>query len=188
MPLDASRNSLVLPLLGLLLEQPAHAYDLTVRLTERYPHLTVTRSSVTTLLKSLTRDGLTVAGEPSRVGNRPPRTGYELSECGVADIRRRVEAGLRDSAVASVDFTSAVAYAGILRAEEAAAVLATRVERIEAERAGLMVEVDGVAEAHMLEVAYWRGIVDAEATWLRGLIARIRSREIEWPSRDGEGV
>jgi hypothetical protein len=39
MPLDALANPLVVPLLGLLLERPAHAYELTQRLAVRYPHL-----------------------------------------------------------------------------------------------------------------------------------------------------
>jgi hypothetical protein len=36
-PLDATRNSLVLPTLGLPVEQPAHAYEVTARLASRYP-------------------------------------------------------------------------------------------------------------------------------------------------------
>ena len=48
-PLDATRNSLVLPILGLLVEQPAHAYDVAARLEARYPQLKTRRSSVVTL-------------------------------------------------------------------------------------------------------------------------------------------
>ena len=60
MPLDALANRLVLPLLGLLVERPAHPYELTARLNERYRFLTVQRSSVTTLVKSLAAAGLFV--------------------------------------------------------------------------------------------------------------------------------
>lgn len=78
-PLNASRNSLVLPILGLLVEQPAHGYDITTRLRKRYGHLSVTRSTVTSLLKAVEKAGMVSARLPERIGNRPPRTVYELT-------------------------------------------------------------------------------------------------------------
>ncbi|MFC0506706.1 PadR family transcriptional regulator [Micromonospora costi] len=187
MPLDASRNSLVLPMLGLLVEQPAHAYDLTTRLADRYRHLTVTRSTVTSLLKALERAGLVASRQPERVGNRPPRTAYELTDAGVADFRHKVEAGLRDSAAASMDFVLAVAYVGILPAAQAAALLDARADRLDRDLAVLSARPDGVAEAHMLEVAYWHTIVAAEVAWIRTLARRIRSHDIDWPDGRADG-
>ncbi len=46
-PLASLSNPVVLPLLGLLVEQPAHPYELTRRLADRYPTLQVRRSTVT---------------------------------------------------------------------------------------------------------------------------------------------
>ncbi|HEX6353305.1 PadR family transcriptional regulator [Actinophytocola sp.] len=184
MPLDASRNSLVLPLLGLLVEQPAHAYDLAARLSARYGHLTVTRSSVTSLLKALESKGLVASGVPERVGNRPPRTVFELTDAGIADFRRKVEEGLRDSQVAAVDFTMAVAYAGILPAGHAMSILAARADRLDEELAALPADPQGVAEVHMLEVAYWRTIVATEIAWIRTLVSRIQTQDIDWPATE----
>ncbi|MEH1166824.1 helix-turn-helix transcriptional regulator [Micromonospora sp. CPCC 205539] len=181
MPLNASQNSLVLPLLGLLVEQPSHAYDLTTRLVARYGQVSATRSTVTSLLKSLERAGLVTARVPERSGNRPPRTAYELTEAGVADFRRRVEVGLRDSQAASLDFVMAVAYVGILPAEQAVSTLDARADRIGRELVALEGQPDGVLEVHMLEVAYWRTIVATETTWIRQLASRIRAHDIEWP-------
>ncbi|WP_106403536.1 PadR family transcriptional regulator [Actinocorallia populi] len=181
MPLDASQNSLVLPLLGLLVERPSHAYGLASQLRERYGHPTATRSTVTSLLKSLERAGSVASQQPERVGKRPPRTVYELTEAGMADFRRKVEAGLGEGRAASVDFVMAVAYAGVLSADHAASLLESRAERLDRELAGLRDRPDGVAEAHMLEAAYWRTIVTAEADWVRTLASRIRSHDIDWP-------
>ena len=181
-PLDASRNSLVLPLLGLLIEQPSHAYELTSRLRERYEHLPVTRSTVTSLLKALERAGLGAARRPERVGNRPPRTTYELTDAGMADFRHKIETGLSQSQTASVDFVMAIAYAAVLPAGHAASLLEARADRLDRETAALRERPDGVAEAHMLEAAYWRTIVAAETTWIRTLAARIRIHDIDWPS------
>lgn len=178
----------MLPLLGLLVEQPSHAYELTARLRERYGQPPVTRSTVTSLLKALERAGLVASRLPEQVRNRPPRTAYELTEAGMADFRRKVEAGLRDGQVASVDFIMAVAYAGALPADHAASILDARADRLDQDLAALRraERPEGVAEVHMLEAAYWRTIVTAETTWIRTLASRIRSHDIDWPgSRSG---
>ncbi|GIF15404.1 PadR family transcriptional regulator [Actinoplanes teichomyceticus] len=178
MPLDASRNSLVLPILGLLAERPAHAYDLATRLRERHAHLTATRSTVTTLLKSLHRAGLVEAREPGQVGNRPPRTEYELTEAGLAGFRAKVESGLRDTPVASVDFALAVAHLGSLPVDRVGALLSARAERLAAEQAAL--PPGTMTEVHTLAHGYRRGLVAAELAWIAALVERIRSAELAW--------
>ncbi|MDI5938726.1 MULTISPECIES: PadR family transcriptional regulator [Micromonospora] len=184
MPLNATQNSLVLPMLGLLVEQPAHGYDITTRLRERYGHLSVTRSTVTSLLKALEKAGLITSRLPERVGNRPPRRAYELTAAGLADFRHKVEAGVRDTVAASLDFVMAVAYVGVLPIDQAASILDGRADRLDRELAALSGLSDGdVPEVHMLEVAYWRTIVAAEAAWIRNLVGRIRSNEISWPAQ-----
>jgi DNA-binding PadR family transcriptional regulator len=180
-PLDASRNSLVLPLLGLLVEQPAHAYDLAARLLARYPHLHVTRSTVTSLLKGMEKAGMVAPRTPQRVGSRPPRTAYELTGAGLADFSRRIEAGLRDAQPASNDFIMAVAYASVLPAQQVAAVLDARADRLAGDLGVQRERPDGVPEAHMLEVDYWCAVVATESNWISKLAARIRSHDIYWP-------
>ncbi|SDY06103.1 DNA-binding transcriptional regulator, PadR family [Amycolatopsis xylanica] len=181
MPLDASRNSLVLPLLGLLVEQPSHAYDLTTRLSERYTHLPATRSTVTSLLKALERADLVTSRTPERVGRRPPRTVYELTETGMADFRTKIEAGLREALPASTDFVMAVAYAGALSPDDVLSILDARADRLGQELAALQGLPDGVSEVHMLEVTYWRAVLAAEIAWIETLASRIRTHDIDWP-------
>src|SRR3954468_10665587 len=85
-PLDALANRLVLPLLGLLVERPSHPYELAARLNDRYRFLATQRSSVTTLAKSLVEAGLIRPRRSTRVGNRPARTAYELTDAGMKDF------------------------------------------------------------------------------------------------------
>ncbi|MBB2948010.1 DNA-binding PadR family transcriptional regulator [Actinoplanes lutulentus] len=177
MPLDASRNSLVLPILGLLAERPAHAYDLAGRLRERCGHLPVTRSTVATLLKSMARAGLVTAREPGRVGNRPPRTVYETTPAGVTGFHDKVEAGLRDAPAASMDFVLALGYAEVLAAERTALILEDRAAR-------LLASGDAPGRGP-LENEYWRGMVTAEIEWITGLARRIRSGELAWNEAGG---
>ena len=126
MPLDALNNPLVLPLLGLLIEQPTHAYALTQRLAERYPHLEARRSSVTTLVGSLASAGLLSPQRPRRVGRRPPRVSYSLTEAGYAHVRTRITADLVSARPGSSRFTLALSYLGVLPRGAAADVLGRR--------------------------------------------------------------
>jgi DNA-binding PadR family transcriptional regulator len=175
-PLDATRNSLVLPILGLLVEQPAHAYEVTTRLESRYPHLKTRRSSVVTLLKSLADGGLLRAGPPRSVANRPARTTYEPTEAGIALFRSRVREALNASAAASADFVTAVAYLGILPAAEAITVLRERARRLHRETP---VIPPGLPEIQMIEVHYWLRVLATEITWLTETADRLAGGDLE---------
>jgi DNA-binding PadR family transcriptional regulator len=176
MPLDATRNSLVLPILGLLVEQPAHAYDVAARLVARYPHRTIRRSSVVTLLKSLTDGGLLRPGTPQSVANRPARTAYQPTDAGIALFRSRVREGLTETTPASADFLTAVAYLGILSTAEAIAVLRARAERLRRETPVLP---PGLPEIQMIEVHYWLRVLATEITWLTETADRLAGGDLE---------
>ena len=171
-------------MLGLLVEQPVHAYDLAARLAGRYPQVAVTRSSVTTLLKSLADAGLVRAREPERVGPRPARRVYELTDGGLGLFRERVEEGLREGVPASAGFVTALAYLGVLPRETAAQLLHERVERLRGELSELPEDLMGLPEIQMIEVAYWRTVVSNEITWLSGVVTRVGNGDLAWPRRE----
>lgn len=177
-PLDATRNSLVLPILGLLVEQPAHAYDVAARLVARYPQLKTRRSSVATLLKSLTDGGLLVPGTPESVAGRPRRTTYRPTDAGITLFRSRVREGLAQTAPASADFLAAVAYLGILPTAEAIAVLRVRAERLRRETP---VIPPGLPAIQMIEVHYWLRVLATEVTWLTETADRLAGGDLEVP-------
>lgn len=181
MPRDALANRLVLPVLGLLVERPAHPYELTARLNERYPFLATPRSSVTTLAKSLADAGLIRPQRSKRVGNRPARTAYALTDAGLKEFRARVAARIEDAPAASDQFTLGLAYVGILTRARAAAALRRRVVARRAELDAIPVVPPGGIEVHMIEMAYWKAVVEAEIRWLRSFIDRITSGDIAWP-------
>ena len=181
MPLDALANRLVLPLLGLLVERPAHPYELAARLNERYPFLATQRSSVTTLAKSLVEAGLIRPQRSKRVGNRPARQAYELTDAGLKEFRARVTAQIEDAPAASARFTLGLAYIGILPRTTAAAALRRRVVSRRAELDAISTLQPGAIEVHMIEMAYWKAVLKAEVQWLSTFIDRITSRDIDWP-------
>jgi DNA-binding PadR family transcriptional regulator len=186
-PLDALANRLVLPLLGLLVERPAHPYELTARLNERYRFLTVQRSSVTTLVKSLAAAGLIRAQRSQRVGKWPARRAYELTDAGVREFRARVAAQVEKAPAASSRFTLALAYIGILSRANATAVLRRRLAALRLERAAIPSLPRGRTEVHMIEVAYWKIVLETEIAWLGALVRRIAARDIAWPSEPNRG-
>ena len=180
-PLDALANRLVLPILGLLVERPAHPYELATRLNDRYRFLSTQRSSVTTLAKSLAEAGLIRPQRSKRVGNRPARKAYELTDAGMKEFRARVTTHIEKAPAASARFTLGLAYIGILSRTKAAAALRRRVVSRRAELDAIPILHPGGIEVHMIEMAYWKAVLEAEIQWLSTLIDRITSREIAWP-------
>jgi DNA-binding PadR family transcriptional regulator len=185
-PLDALANRLVLPLLGLLVERPAHPYELTARLNERYRFLTTQRSTVTTLVKSLAGAGLIRPQRPRRVGNRPTRRAYELTTAGLEEFRSRVSTQIEQAPAASSRFTVALAYIGILSRANARAALRRRVTSRREELDAIPPLKRGPTEVHMIEMDYWKTVLEAEIQWLDTLVDRIARRDIAWPLESGK--
>lgn len=179
-------NPLILPLLGQFIERPGHAYELTQRLIERYPHLEIRRSSVTTLISSLAAAGLVKAQRPRRVAGRPIRRTYELTEAGYAHVREQVAADIVAARAGSTRFVLALAYIGILPAPKVADLLQQRVAALDAERQALHVE-HGLPEYQMLEVAYWQTVLTAEIRWVTTLAERLQTDAIAWPRHKTPG-
>lgn len=180
MPANALHSKLSLPTLGLLLEQADHPYGLTSRLNDRYQHLRASRSSITTLAKSLADADLITPRAPERVGNRPPRTIYDLTGSGIAHMRHRIEEIIRTAPAMDADFVTALAYVGLLSKGLAEDVLGERTRRIQQEIDDLSVIPTALAEIRMIEVHYWLRMLASEATWLEQFHDRIESGQIDW--------
>lgn len=186
MPLKATENDLVLPLLGVLVEAPRHQYALARLLRRRYPSLNIRAGTIYTLVASLTAEGWVTPLRQERSGNRPPRSLYSLTERGWAEFRARVERQLRDATLRPASFAIALAYLASLPAATAAKALQARVELLEREAGRLeAAEADaqsqGVQEIHMIEVSFARSQLNQEVDWIRALIGRIEDGTLEWP-------
>jgi DNA-binding PadR family transcriptional regulator len=180
-PLDALENPLVLPVLGLLVEKPAHAYDLAARLAERYPRLEVRRSSVRTLTRSLEAAGLIEARPQRRVGKRPARTEYELTEAGYDHVRRRILHALESARAGSRTLLLALSYVGLLPKDVAATALASRLASLHDELKRATVG-HSLPEYQMLEISYWSRLLAAEIDWIEQLAMRLTEGTLAWPT------
>ncbi|WP_306207143.1 PadR family transcriptional regulator [Actinoplanes sp. RD1] len=178
MPLRATDNPLVLPLLGLLLEQPRHQYALLAALRERYHHLRVRTSSVYTLVGSLREAGW-IAPE----GSEP--VVFRLTAEGAKAFRQKVAADLADTDPANATrFVTALAYVGILDRATASATLSRRVEELQ-ERAAVLekaVGSVGLPPVFMIETEFVAAQTRHDIAWLESFIGRIGDPAYPWPA------
>jgi DNA-binding PadR family transcriptional regulator len=181
-PTSALANPLVLPILGLLAEQPRHAYGLFSELRSRYAYIDVRNSTVYTLLNTLVEAGW-LRSEPRDAD----RQTFQLTAAGRQALAERVKYEVQDGALGDrTAFMTALAYLGILAPTEAAAVLQRRVDRIHREEERLtsaLNETGSIPELRMIETHYYRDQLDHERSWLDTIIRRIRSGSLAWPSR-----
>ncbi|PTR38632.1 DNA-binding PadR family transcriptional regulator [Rhodococcus sp. OK611] len=176
-PKNALDNPLVLPMLGLLVEQPRHAYALFRELTRRYEYLRVRNATVYTLLDRLTAEGWVTAAS----GN--DCAAIAVTESGVAELAKRVQQQLREADLTGgPTFVTALAYLGILRPAEAVTVLERRVELIRGEVRELERAAHDPAEpeVHMIEVQYLLSRLRHDIDWLEGTARRIAAGELSW--------
>jgi DNA-binding PadR family transcriptional regulator len=180
-PLDALDGPLVLPLLGLLVEQPAHPYELTRRLADRYRQLDSRRSSVTTLAKRLATLGLIAPRRPRRVQGRPARTVYELTDAGYAHMRRCVVRGIESAPAGSTAFILAISYVALLPIGLATKALRHRLSTLRSELEAASA-VHSLPEYQMLEGGYWRQVLQGDIEWVQTLVGRLETGGIGWPA------
>ncbi|MGH3502107.1 MAG: helix-turn-helix transcriptional regulator [Nocardioidaceae bacterium] len=171
-------NPLVLPILGLLVEQPRHAYAVFAELRRRYTFLTVRNATVYTLLSTLTTTGWVDTTDSAA---RPTLT---TSPVGREAFAEMVNNQLRTADPADTTaFMTALAYIGILTPAEAAEALRDRLALISRERHRIheLVIESGVTELHMIEAYFYLNRLGHDAAWVEQTIHRIETGDLTWP-------
>lgn len=180
MPSDALANPLVLPILGLLIEQPRHPYAVFTELRNRYEYLRVRNATVYTLLNTLGRAGWVEEAEPQE----PPT--LATTKAGRQALAERVTTGIGSGALSGDNtFMTALAYIGILTPRQAVDVLRKRFDRTRAEqeRIGDILDRAGVLDLHMIEAHYYLDRLRHDAEWIEHTISRIEDGTLNWPKR-----
>ncbi|WP_168203700.1 PadR family transcriptional regulator [Humibacter ginsenosidimutans] len=180
MPSNALANPLVLPILGLLVEQPRHPYAVFSELRARYDFLKVRNATVYTLLNTLTRAGWIIES--------PQQDSPVLSTtvAGREALAERVTVGLRGGALsADAEFMTALAYVGILAPKDAVAALQDRRDRLRDELARIRRVLDDspALELHMIEVHYYHDRLRHDLAWIERTITRMGDGSLAWPRR-----
>jgi DNA-binding PadR family transcriptional regulator len=180
-------SPLALVLLGLLSEEPMHAYRMRRLIKERGKDsvVNVERSnSVYQTIDRLHRAELIRVRATSRVDGRPDRTTYEITDSGRAALRRWLAAGLARPAREFPEFPAALATLAATTPEEARHHLAARAsalaERLADLRSRYEAEADTVPRLFLIEVEYTTAMLDAELTWVRALLADLDHGGLTW--------
>lgn len=194
MPRRALDNPIVLAVLGLLLEQPAHPYQMLSELRKRSDShaAAISRGTLYNTVAALADAEWVAAQGQQRAGNRPERTVYALTPAGHEELVRRLDAQIRDPEREFTRFLGAVGYLGALGPSGAVAALTERTRRLQertaADEARLAEALAaGVPRLHVIEAEYALCLARAELAWIDSVIEDIRAGALGWPEvRDQE--
>jgi DNA-binding PadR family transcriptional regulator len=181
---------LAMSALGMLVERPMHPYEMYRLMIDRYEH-EVVKVKPGTLYHAMARMAeaeLIEAVGTDREGGRPERTTYRITPRGFQVMRERLRGLLAEPVNEYPSFPVALGEAHNLPRKEVLDLLEARIRALEANldaaRPPLAAAAaKGVEEAYLLDHYFVVDMVVAELDWLRALVTRIESKELEWPSR-----
>ena len=180
-PAEPRRSTLAMVLLALLVEAPMHPYRMQQMIKERGQDQLVNvsqRNSVYQALDRLVRDGLARPGSTTRDPGRPERTVYEITDEGVATLRRWLVAMLPTPAR---EFPAALAFLAVLEPAEVRSLLERRVAAQEEKLAGIVGQAPpGLPRLFLIEDEYRAAMLRAELDWLRTVIADLAENRLTW--------
>jgi DNA-binding PadR family transcriptional regulator len=177
-PKSALDNPLILPILGLLVEQPRHPYAVFAELRRRYPFLQARNATVYTLIETLKALGWIEIRDSGEHETLHP------ASAGADALAERVEAEVRGGDLTGgPSFVAALAYLAIMPPRRAAEALRARATAIgdEARRLQEALDAAETAEIHMIEVHYLLSRLRHDMQWLTGTAHRIETGELAWP-------
>jgi len=177
-PKSALDNPLILPILGLLAEQPRHPYAVFAELRQRYRYLQVRNATVYTLLETLKAVGWI------ETGMNGEHDGLRVTSAGATALAQRVESELRGGDLTGgPSYTAALAYVSIMPPGSAAQALRARAAAVagEARRLDQVLEEADAPEIHMIEVHYLLTRLNHDRQWLTATAHRIETGQLAWP-------
>ena len=180
-------NPLAFSALGMLIDAPMHPYEMyQLMLARREDRVVkVSAGSLYRAVERLARDGLIVESGTERMGNRPERTVYSVTDAGRAAFDESLEEMLGRSVNEFPEFPLAIGEAHNLPAERVVELLADRLDSIHDDiawydAAAVRIAEKGVARHYVLNVHYTRAMLTAELDWLEHTIDELRSGRLHW--------
>jgi DNA-binding PadR family transcriptional regulator len=178
------RSTLAMVLLALLIEAPMHPYRMQQMIKERGQDQLVNvaqRNSVYQALDRLVRDGLVRPAGTAREGGRPERTVFEITDEGVATMRRWLTAMLPTPAREFPEFPAALAFLPVLAPEAVRELLSRRIGEQEKRLAAVVGQAPpGLPRLFLIEDEYRAAMLRAEVAWLRGVVDDLAAGRLAW--------
>ena len=178
------RNPLALAVLTFLSTRPMYPYELAtvLRATGKEQTIKINWGSLYTVVQNLEKHDLIKQAGTTRQGGRPERTAYAITETGRAEMHDWLCELLRDPQKEYPLFATALSLVGALSPDEAIDMLEQRLTALDAEIVAQQAELDAlrgqVPRLFLIENEYLSALRQAEAAWVRSLLADIRSGAI----------
>jgi DNA-binding PadR family transcriptional regulator len=174
-------NVLALAVLSALAQRPMHPYEIATALRAwgKDQDMEIKWGSFYTVVRNMDKHGLIAAVESVREGRRPERTVYRITDPGRAELidwaRELVSTPVREHP----RFRAGLSVLAVLHPEEAAGLLRQRLDLLDdaitAAREALARHARQIPRLFLVESEYDLAIQEAEAAWIRGLLAELTS-------------
>ena len=180
------RSPLGLIVLWQLVEGPKHVYGIQKLLEQQGKDRVVNvraRASLYQTLERLRKLGLVDVQETVRREGYPDRVVYAITDAGRDAAREWLREMLRTSDEEYPEFVAAVSIIFGLEPEDARAQLQVRAEALTLELAAAQALLDGnpgLPRLFLLEEEYRRAVLEAEVTWVRGVITDLETGRLTW--------
>ncbi|WP_435209480.1 PadR family transcriptional regulator [Micromonospora sp. bgisy143] len=174
-------NLLALAVLSALVQRPMHPYEMasTLRAWGKDQDMEFKWGSFYTVIRNLDKHQLIVAVESVREGRRPERTVYRITDAGRAELVDWARELVGTPMPEHPRFRAGLSVLAALHPDEAIDLLRQRLDRLEdalrRDRDTLDAHLREIPRLFLVESEYDLAIRDAEATWLRALLAELTS-------------
>jgi DNA-binding PadR family transcriptional regulator len=182
-------NLLALAVLSALAQRPMHPYEIATALRAwgKDQDMEIKWGSLYTVVRNMDKHGMIAAVESVREGRRPERTVYRITDTGRAELvdwaRELVSVPMHEHP----RFRAGLSVLAVLHPDEAASLLRQRLDLLEgditAARDALAEHVRHIPRLFLVESEYDLAMQDAEAAWIRSLLAELTSGT--YPGLDG---
>ncbi len=186
-PKPPHRSALGLMVLWQLMSEPMHVYRMQKQFEAQGKDRVVNvraRASLYQTIERLQRHGLVEAAETSRVEGYPDRVVYSITETGREVAREWLRGMLRSTEGDYPDFIAALSILFGLPPEEATAELELRAQSLRAAlaetRSALANVPPGLPRLFLLEEEYRVAILEAEVSWIEGVVDDLREGRLSW--------
>jgi DNA-binding PadR family transcriptional regulator len=168
-------NMLALAILSTVLFKPMHPYEMATVMRERGKDrdMDIKWGSLYTVVSNLEKHGFLAAAGSDRKGGRPERTVYAITDAGRDELADWVRELLAEPEREFPRFEAALSLIGTLPPDEVAELLQRRLHTLDEQLATARANLASydIPRILVLEAEYDLAVRQAEADWIRGLLA-----------------
>ncbi|GAA3729896.1 PadR family transcriptional regulator [Plantactinospora mayteni] len=174
-------NLLALAALSALVQRPMHPYEIATALRAwgKDQDMQIKWGSFYTVIRNMEKHGMIAAVQSVREGRRPERTVYRITDSGRAELVDWTRELVSTPMPEHPRFRAGLSVLAALHPDEVTRLLRQRLDLLEegitAARDALAQHTRHIPRLFLVESEYDLAIQEAEAAWIRGLLAELTS-------------